>query len=101
MVYRPLAFVAEADCDAFARAMAYPIIPCDLCGSQEGLQRVQVKKLLDGWEAQTPGRRQIMFRSLMNVRPSHLADPGLFDFAGLLREPGKVEANPLQLRDVD
>ena len=100
-VYRPLAFVAEADCDRFARAMQYPIIPCDLCGSQEGLQRVQVKKLLDAWEARTPGRRQIMFRSLMNVRPSHLADPGLFDFAALLREPGKVEANAMQLRDAD
>jgi tRNA 2-thiocytidine biosynthesis protein TtcA len=84
-LYRPLAFVAEADCEAFAKAMAYPIIPCDLCGSQEGLQRAQVKKLLDDWEARTPGRRQIMFRSLMNVRPSHLADPSLFDFAGLMR----------------
>jgi tRNA 2-thiocytidine biosynthesis protein TtcA len=80
---RPLAFVAEADCDSFARAMAYPIIPCDLCGSQEGLQRMQVKRLLDGWEAQMPGRRQIMFRALMNAKPSHLADPTLFDFAGL------------------
>lgn len=82
-VLRPLAFVAEADCDAFARAMAYPIIPCDLCGSQEGLQRAQVKALLDGWEARTPGRRGVMFRALMNARPSHLADPALFDFAGL------------------
>ena len=81
---RPLAFVAEADCDRFAQAMNYPIIPCDLCGSQEGLQRAQVKKLLDDWEVRTPGRRQVMFRSLMNVRPSHLADPELFDFAGLV-----------------
>jgi tRNA 2-thiocytidine biosynthesis protein TtcA len=81
---RPLAFVAEADCDSFARAMAYPIIPCDLCGSQEGLQRLQIKRMLDEWEVKTPGRRQIMFRALMNVKPSHLADPGLFDFAGLL-----------------
>ena len=79
-VYRPLAFVAEADCDRFAAAMGYPIIPCDLCGSQEGLQRVQVKKLLDDWEVRTPGRRQVMFRALMNVRPSHLVDPELFDF---------------------
>ncbi len=84
-LYRPLAFVSEADCEAFAKAMAYPIIPCDLCGSQEGLQRAQVKKLLDEWEARTPGRRQIMFRSLMNVNPSHLADASLFDFAGLMR----------------
>jgi tRNA 2-thiocytidine biosynthesis protein TtcA len=93
MVLRPLAFVAEADCDRFARAMGYPIIPCDLCGSQEGLQRAQVKKLLDDWEARSPGRRQVMFRALMNVRPSHLPDPQLFDFAGLAPEN---RSNPLQ-----
>jgi tRNA 2-thiocytidine biosynthesis protein TtcA len=83
MLYRPLAFVSNEDCEKFSRAMNYPIIPCDLCGSQEGLQRVQVKKLLDDWETRTPGRRQIMFHALMNVRPSHLADPALFDFMGL------------------
>ena len=88
-VYRPLSFVAEADCAKIARAMNYPIIPCDLCGSQDGLQRVQVKKILDGWEAASPGRRQVMFRSLMNARPSHLLDQGLFDFTGL--ERGKAE----------
>ena len=93
-VLRPLAFVAEADCDRFARAMAYPIIPCDLCGSQEGLQRVQVKRLLDEWEVRTPGRRQIMFRALMNVRPSHLADPAIFDFANLVRGVGGNPQNP-------
>jgi tRNA 2-thiocytidine biosynthesis protein TtcA len=82
-VLRPLAYVAEADCDRFARAMTYPIIPCDLCGSQEGLQRMQVKALLDGWEKNSPGRRQVMFRALMNARPSHLLDPALFDFGGL------------------
>ena len=82
-VCRPLAFVAEADCEKFARAMNYPIIPCDLCGSQDGLQRKQVKQILDGWEARNPGRRQVMFRALMNARPSHLLDPKLFDFAGL------------------
>jgi tRNA 2-thiocytidine biosynthesis protein TtcA len=96
---RPLAFVAEADCDRFARAMNYPIIPCDLCGSQEGLQRAQVKKLLDDWEARSPGRRQIMFRALMNARPSHLADPALFDFAALaLGRPGAIEEKSTQLR---
>ena len=83
-VLRPLAFVAEADCDRFARAMNYPVIPCDLCGSQEGLQRMQVKKLLDEWEARSPGRRQVMFRALTNVRPSHLPDPKLFDFSALM-----------------
>ena len=100
-VYRPLAYVSEADCAEFARAMDYPIIPCDLCGSQEGLQRAQVKKLLDDWELRSPGRRQVMFRALTNVRPSHLADPGIFDFVGLMREMGTFSENPLQLRDAD
>ena len=84
-VYRPLAHVAEADCEKFAAALDYPIIPCDLCGSQDGLQRQQVKAILDGWEKNSPGRRGIMFRALMNARPSHLLDPELFDFTGLSR----------------
>jgi tRNA 2-thiocytidine biosynthesis protein TtcA len=92
-LYRPLAFVAEADCERFAKAMNFPIIPCDLCGSQDGLQRQQVKQILDGWEARSPGRRQVMFRALMNTRPSHLLDPALFDFAGLAREPVKLAEN--------
>jgi tRNA 2-thiocytidine biosynthesis protein TtcA len=96
---RPLALVSEADCAAFAAAMAYPIIPCDLCGSQEGLQRAQVKKLLDDWEARVPGRRNVMFRALTNVRPSHLADPALFDFAGLMT--GADRENSTQFRDSD
>lgn len=99
-VYRPMAFVAEADCEKFANAMHYPIIPCDLCGSQDGLQRQQVKGILDGWEARSPGRRQVMFRALMNARPSHLLDPALFDFAGLAREGGEklgtIVENPPQ-----
>jgi tRNA 2-thiocytidine biosynthesis protein TtcA len=97
-LYRPLAFVSEADCEAFSTAMNYPIIPCDLCGSQEGLQRGQVKKLLDDWETRTPGRRNIMFRALMNVRPSHLADPDLFDFAHLIL--GADQENSKQLQDM-
>jgi tRNA 2-thiocytidine biosynthesis protein TtcA len=82
-LYRPLAHVAEIDCEKFAKAMDYPIIPCDLCGSQDGLQRQQVKRILDQWETNSPGRRQVMFRALTNARPSHLLDPKLFDFAGL------------------
>jgi tRNA 2-thiocytidine biosynthesis protein TtcA len=103
-VLRPLALVAEADCEAFSRAMQFPIIPCDLCGSQEGLQRVQVKKILDDWEARSPGRRGIMARALMNVRPSHLADPNLFDFMGLVRSAEVCEnlsENPMQLGRLD
>jgi len=82
-VYRPLAHVAEKDCYRFSSALNYPIIPCDLCGSQDGLQRQQVKQILDGWEKNYPGRRQVMFKALMNTRPSHLLDPQLFDFEGL------------------
>ncbi|MEB8387589.1 tRNA 2-thiocytidine(32) synthetase TtcA [Rhodobacteraceae bacterium KMM 6894] len=92
-VFRPLAHVAEVDCERFARAMNYPIIPCDLCGSQDGLQRQQVKQILDGWETNSPGRRQVMFRALMNTRPSHLLDPQLFDFAGLALGQIKFEEN--------
>ncbi|QBX35485.1 tRNA 2-thiocytidine(32) synthetase TtcA [Paracoccus liaowanqingii] len=101
-VLRPLAYVAEADCDRFARAMAYPIIPCDLCGSQDGLQRVQVKRMLDEWETRMPGRRQVMFRALMNVRPSHLLDRELFDFSGLLApDPARMPDPVPVLRDPD
>jgi len=82
-LYRPLAFVSEIDCEKFSSALKFPIIPCDLCGSQDGLQRQQVKKILNEWESRSPGRRQVMFRSLMNARPSHLLDKDLFDFASL------------------
>ena len=82
-LYRPLSFVSEVDCEKFSNALNFPIIPCDLCGSQDGLQRQQVKLLLNEWERRTPGRKQVMFRSLMNTRPSHLLDTNLFDFVNL------------------
>ncbi|MDB4211087.1 tRNA 2-thiocytidine(32) synthetase TtcA [Ascidiaceihabitans sp.] len=92
-VYRPLAHVAEVDCEKFASAMNYPIIPCDLCGSQDGLQRQQVKQIIDGWEANSPGRRQIMFNALANTRPSHLLDTEIFDFMGLKRKTDQIDVN--------
>ena len=101
-VYRPLAYVAETDCEKFSKQMDYPIIPCDLCGSQDGLQRQQVKKIIDGWEKNRPGRRQVMFRSLMNTKPSHLLDTNLFDFLGLQRElidEHKIQSDP-KIRDI-
>lgn len=98
-VYRPLAYISEADCEKFARDMNYPIIPCDLCGSQDGLQRQNIKQMLDIWEKKSPGRRQTMFRALTNTSPSHLLDPNLFDFAGLTRDPIKLEQNPPDLTD--
>jgi tRNA 2-thiocytidine biosynthesis protein TtcA len=82
-VHRPLAHVSEADCARFAKAMGYPIIPCDLCGSQDGLQRAQIKRMVNEWEARSPGRRQIIFRALTQANPSHLLDPALFDFKAL------------------
>ena len=85
-VLRPLAHVAEADCERFAQAMDYPIIPCDLCGSQDGLQRQVIKRMLDDWETKAPGRRQKLFSALMNARPSHLLDLALFDFSALARD---------------
>ncbi len=89
LLLRPLAHVAEADCARFAREMAFPIIPCDLCGSQDGLQRAQVKAMLDEWERRAPGRRQVMFKALTNVRPSQMPDPALFDFAALAPRAGE------------
>jgi tRNA 2-thiocytidine biosynthesis protein TtcA len=83
IVIRPLAYVPEREIERYARAREFPIIPCKLCGSQEHLQRVAVKKMLAAWEQQFPGRTEAIFSSLCNVTPSHLADPAAFDFAGL------------------
>ena len=89
VVIRPLAYCRERDLARFARYRDYPIIPCNLCGSQENLQRVQVKKMLAQWERDYPGRTESIFRSIRNVAPSQLADTELFDFAGLrAAEPG-------------
>ena len=83
MVLRPLALSAEADIQRFADTMDFPIIPCDLCGSQEGLQRQAIKAMLAEWEAKVPGRKRVMLRALMQARPSHLLDASLFDFRSL------------------
>ncbi len=84
-VLRPLAYCAEHDLAKFAEAMAFPIIPCDLCGSQDGLQRNAMKAMLDEIERKMPGRKDTMMRALGQVRPSHLLDRTLFDFATLTR----------------
>ncbi len=83
VVIRPLAYVAEHDIARYARGRAFPLIPCTLCGSQENLQRLAVKKMLAGWEREFPGRTETIFRALRNVELEHLADPRHFDFAGL------------------
>ncbi|MDO8315383.1 MAG: tRNA 2-thiocytidine(32) synthetase TtcA [Rugosibacter sp.] len=83
MVIRPLAYCAESDLEAWAALREFPIIPCDLCGSQPNLQRQQVKRMLNDWEKQFPGRIATIFRSLSNAVPSHLLDAKLFNFADL------------------
>lgn len=84
---RPLAYIAEKDLDKFARYMAFPIIPCDLCGSQDGLQRQQMKAMLSSWEESRPGTKEMMIKSLGNIRPSQMLDSRLFDFTSLTPEP--------------
>jgi len=92
VVIRPLAYVEESDLEAYAELRQFPIIPCDLCGSQEQLQRKQVKAMLREWERQHPGRIESLFNALGNVAPSHLLDRQLFDFARLAPgEPGRAE----------
>lgn len=83
IVIRPLAYCSEAEIQKYANVKKFPIIPCNLCGSQENLQRVQIKQMLQTWERESPGRINSLFNSLQNVTPSHLADPELFDFVGL------------------
>lgn len=83
IVIRPLAYVREADTERYAAIKNFPIIPCDLCGSQENLQRKQIKTMLREWEKKFPGRVENIFSSLATVIPSHLMDRELYDFAGL------------------
>jgi len=88
VVIRPLAYVAETDLERWAAHRQFPIIPCSLCGSQDNLQRVQVKKMLRDWERQYPGRSDNMLRALAHVVPSHLMDRTLYPFTTL--EPSGV-----------
>ena len=83
IVIRPLAYCSEKDIASYARQMEFPIIPCNLCGSQENLQRQKVKDMLQAWEIEQPGRVNNIFRAIGNVEPSHLADFNLYDFKNL------------------
>ena len=113
IVIRPLAYLAETDLARYAEIKRFPIIPCDLCGSQDNLQRQQVKAMLHEWEQRWPGRIETMFNSLAHVHPSHLLDRSLFDFSGLRaqdlpfpkgdigfdEEPIREAPTPLRLAD--
>lgn len=92
VVIRPLAYTRESDIAQYAAIHEYPIIPCNLCGSQDNLQRVQVRRMMDEWERNHPGRTQQIFKALQNVAPSQLADTQLFDFANLGTQPAHNEA---------
>ncbi len=83
IVIRPLAYCAEKDIAKFARTMEFPIIPCNLCGAQENLQRQNIKEMLTAWEHQYPGRSQTIFTAMQNAKLSHLLDGNLFDFKNM------------------
>jgi tRNA 2-thiocytidine biosynthesis protein TtcA len=85
IVIRPLANVAEKDLTRWAEHRQFPIIPCSLCGSQENLQRQEIKRMMHAWERQYPGRTETMFTALQNVVPSHLMDAKRFDFKNVQR----------------
>jgi tRNA 2-thiocytidine biosynthesis protein TtcA len=95
IVIRPLAYVQEADTERYAALKEFPIIPCDLCGSQENLQRKQIKAMLRDWEKKFPGRVDNIFSSLSTVVPTHLMDRALFDFSNL-----KANGAPLAEGDI-
>lgn len=90
VVIRPLAYCQESDIEAYAKMKEFPIIPCNLCGSQPNLQRQVVKQMLQDWEKKSPGRLEIMFRALQNVVPSQLADRNLFDFNSLKMDDNAI-----------
>ncbi len=92
IVIRPMAYCREKDITRFAEYKKFPIIPCNLCGSQENLQRQAMKAMLNQWDKQFPGRLESIFTSLKNVAPSQLADSELFDFVNLVRESPSTES---------
>lgn len=96
IVIRPLAYVAERDIERYARARGFPIIPCNLCGSQPNMQRMAVKRMLADWERAHPGRIESIFAALGRVETAHLADPKAFDFAGLERRRHREDAVPVE-----
>lgn len=91
IVIRPLAYCTEKDIEKYSQAAEFPIIPCNLCGSQENLQRQNIKAMLQDWNRRFPGRIESMFRALQNVAPSHLVDSNLYDFKSITTHDGPVE----------
>ncbi|MCK2041425.1 tRNA 2-thiocytidine(32) synthetase TtcA [Chromohalobacter salexigens] len=100
VVIRPLAYCREADIAEYAEWREFPIIPCNLCGSQPNLQRQVVKEMLAEWEEKHPGRLEAMFKSITNVAPSQLADRNLFDFVGLEDKQREFQSQRIEALDV-
>ena len=101
ILIRPLAYCREADLQALAELKHFPIIPCNLCGSQDGLQRQVIKAMLADWEQQYPGRIDSIFNAIRHVSPSQLADTDLFDFIGLeLQRTEKNEHKQLEAAQI-
>ena len=101
IVIRPLAYCKEADLEAYAKLRAFPIIPCNLCGSQDNLQRQVIKGMLQEWDKKFPGRLETMFASLQRISPSHLLDPRQFNFAHLKTQPEAYEDGDIAFDDED
>lgn len=95
VVIRPLAYCREKDIIKYANHRAYPIIPCNLCGSQPNMQRQNIKQMLNAWDKQFPGRIETMFRAMQNVVPSHLADFELFNFKSINRDSGIINGGDI------
>jgi tRNA 2-thiocytidine biosynthesis protein TtcA len=101
IVIRPLAYCKEPDLEEYAKLRAFPIIPCNLCGSQNNLQRQVVKSMLQEWEKKFPGRLETMFAGLQRTSPSHLLDPRQFDFANLKTQPEAYQDGDIAFDDED
>jgi tRNA 2-thiocytidine biosynthesis protein TtcA len=99
VVIRPLAFCKEAELIRYAQLKAFPIIPCNLCGSQPNLQRQNIKKMLQDWNVNHPGRIESMFTAIRNVVPSHLCDSELFDFKGINADSGIINGGDIAFDD--
>ncbi|MCX6181648.1 MAG: tRNA 2-thiocytidine(32) synthetase TtcA [Bacteroidetes bacterium] len=91
IVIRPLAYCKEKDISEYSKEMEFPIIPCNLCGSQENMQRRNVKNMLKKWDEENPGRVESIFNAMQNIHPSHMLDRGIFDFHSLLSESMKTQ----------
>ena len=100
IVIRPLAYCKEAEISRYAELAGFPIIPCNLCGSQDNLKRQAIKGMLQGWQREHPGRVETIFRAICNVSPSQLADSELFDFSGFesLRRAKSVDLNLIEVK---